>query len=70
MNAVATGLKEFVSKKLPHLLPDDVLDELRNLITQEEANRMRKLAEVKCLLQKLPTMNYNILKYIFRHFAK
>ena len=70
MNAVATALKEFVSKKLPNLLPNEFLDELRSLIAQEEANRMKKLSDLKCLFNTLPRPNFNILKYLFQHFAK
>jgi len=68
VNAVATALKDFFSKKLPPLFTDDLIDELEELSII--ADRNCRLMSLKDLLKKLPNVNFEILKFIFNHFAK
>ncbi|VVC36948.1 Hypothetical protein CINCED_3A007446 [Cinara cedri] len=68
VNAVATALKDFFSKKLPPLFSDTLMDELEYLSVK--ADRSCRLMALRNLLKKLPNVNFEILKFIFRHFVK
>ncbi|KAI1280709.1 Rho GTPase-activating protein [Halotydeus destructor] len=68
VNAVATALKDFFSKRLPPLIPANTMDDLTNIANiDEKRNRLLALRE---LLQKLPPVNFCILKFVFQHFVK
>uniref|UniRef100_A0A2S2QI88 Rho GTPase-activating protein n=1 Tax=Sipha flava TaxID=143950 RepID=A0A2S2QI88_9HEMI len=68
VNAVATALKDFFSKKLPPLFTEDLMDELEDLSVK--ADRSCRLMALRNLLKKLPNVNFEILKFIFRHFVR
>ncbi|XP_050529458.1 rho GTPase-activating protein 190 isoform X3 [Daktulosphaira vitifoliae] len=68
VNAVATALKDFFSKKLPPLFTDDLMDELEDLSVK--ADRNCRLMALRNLLKKLPHVNFEVLKFIFRHFVR
>ncbi|XP_050438253.1 rho GTPase-activating protein 190 isoform X3 [Adelges cooleyi] len=68
VNAVATALKDFFSKKLPPLFTDDLMDELEDLSVK--ADRSCRLMALRNLLKKLPIVNFEVLKFIFRHFVR
>ncbi|XP_025200481.1 rho GTPase-activating protein 190 isoform X1 [Melanaphis sacchari] len=73
VNAVATALKDFFSKKLPPLFTEDLMDELEDLsdfFVSVKADRSCRLMALRNLLKKLPNVNFEILKFIFRHFVK
>jgi glucocorticoid receptor DNA-binding factor 1 len=83
VNAVATALKDFFSKKLPPLFDADIMNELEeiagsrqqssvaNTMTMElKADRSCRLLALRGLLNKLPAVNFAILKYIFQHFVR
>lgn len=68
VNAVATALKDFFSKRLPPLIPSHTMDELTDIANiQERSNRLLALRE---LLRRLPAVNFQILKFVFEHFVK
>ncbi|XP_025422553.1 rho GTPase-activating protein 190 isoform X5 [Sipha flava] len=73
VNAVATALKDFFSKKLPPLFTEDLMDELEDLsefFVSVKADRSCRLMALRNLLKKLPNVNFEILKFIFRHFVR
>lgn len=68
VNAVATALKDFFSKRLPPLFPSRTMDELTDIANiQERSNRLLALRE---LLRKLPIINFQVLKFVFAHFVR
>lgn len=68
VNAVATALKDFFSKRLPPLIQAGTMDELTEIASiQEKSNRLLGLRE---LIRKLPPINFSILKFVFKHFVK
>ncbi|KAH8387849.1 hypothetical protein KR093_009865 [Drosophila rubida] len=80
VNAVATALKDFFSKRLPPLFSKDIIKELEEIAgsrgvgssklnVEVKTDRSCRLIALKSLLQKLPTINFAILKYIFQHFV-
>ncbi|XP_019844517.2 rho GTPase-activating protein 190 isoform X2 [Bactrocera dorsalis] len=80
VNAVATALKDFFSKRLPPLFSKDIIKELEDIAgsrgigsskinVEVKTDRSCRLILLKTLLQKLPPMNFMILKYIFEHFV-
>ncbi|KAL5277723.1 RhoGAPp190 family protein [Megaselia abdita] len=80
VNAVATALKDFFSKRLPPLFDKDVMAELEDIAgsrmgsgkaTMEiKTDRSCRLIALRALLNKLPVLNFEILKYIFQHFVR
>nr|XP_018903141.1 PREDICTED: rho GTPase-activating protein 190 isoform X3 [Bemisia tabaci] len=68
VNAVATALKDFFSKRLPPLFPEDTMVELEDLSIK--ADRSCRLLALRGLLKKLPTVNFEILKFVFHHFVR
>lgn len=84
VNAVATALKDFFSKKRPPLLSCDLMSELedisgaRGMMMIEQANlnvdvkgdRSCRLLALRSLLKKAPRDSFEILKFIFQHFVK
>ncbi|XP_055303732.1 rho GTPase-activating protein 190 isoform X28 [Sitodiplosis mosellana] len=84
VNAVATALKDFFSKHLPSLFEKDVMKELEeiaasilsrngapsNLNMEVKTDRSCRLLALRGLLNKLPPINFSILKYIFQHFVR
>ncbi|XP_066996552.2 rho GTPase-activating protein 190 isoform X2 [Anabrus simplex] len=85
VNAVATALKDFFSKRLPPLLTQDMLAELEDISGARRINkqvstaylnlevstdRSCRLLALRGLLKKLPNVNFQVLKFIFQHFVK
>ncbi|KAL0271513.1 UNVERIFIED_CONTAM: hypothetical protein PYX00_008585 [Menopon gallinae] len=84
VNAVATALKDFFSKKLPPLLSCELMSELedisgaRGMMMIEQANlnvdikgdRSCRLLALRTLLKKAPKASFEILKFIFQHFVR
>ncbi|XP_043226350.1 rho GTPase-activating protein 190-like isoform X5 [Amphibalanus amphitrite] len=68
VNAVATALKEFLSKRLPPLLTQEKMAELTAIAGVSD--RRTRLFKLTVLLKDLPPVNFNILKYLFRHFGR
>ncbi|KAK6631018.1 hypothetical protein RUM44_003190 [Polyplax serrata] len=84
VNAVATALKDFFSKKRPPLLSCELMSELedisgaRGMMMIEQANlnvdikgdRSCRLLALRTLLKKAPRESFEILKFIFQHFVR
>uniref|UniRef100_T1KJS5 Rho-GAP domain-containing protein n=1 Tax=Tetranychus urticae TaxID=32264 RepID=T1KJS5_TETUR len=69
VNAVATALKDFFSKRLPQLIPSYLMDELTDVVSRIP-DRKERLIALQELIRKLPLANFEILKFVFRHFVK
>lgn len=68
VNAVATALKDFLSKKWGPIIPLALMNELTELSNiSEKEHRVQALRQ---LVKKLPVANYKLLKYVFSHFVK
>ncbi|GAB6029022.1 hypothetical protein CHUAL_004810 [Chamberlinius hualienensis] len=67
VNAVATALKDFFSKRLPHLMSQEAMNDLIEISAYQD--RSRRLLALKAFLKKLPPINFDILRYVFRHFV-
>uniref|UniRef100_A0A2R5LC18 Putative rho-gtpase-activating protein n=1 Tax=Ornithodoros turicata TaxID=34597 RepID=A0A2R5LC18_9ACAR len=68
VNAVATALKDFFSKRLPPLLSPAEMDQLTEIAgIQDRSCRLLALRE---LIKNLPPVNFEILKFVFHHFVK
>lgn len=103
VNAVATALKDFFSKRLPALFDDSLMNELEDIAGKYESvvwyhrtiisnpmfviqgsrgiaanalsmevktDRSCRLLALRALLNKMPPINFAILKYIFHHFVR
>ncbi|UYV65631.1 RhoGAPp190 [Cordylochernes scorpioides] len=72
VNAVATALKDFFSKRLPPLIPSNLMDALTDIsgTIQGIQDRNCRLFALRDLLQKLHSINFEILKFVFEHFVK
>ncbi|KAG0432044.1 hypothetical protein HPB47_021233 [Ixodes persulcatus] len=68
VNAVATALKDFFSKRLPPLLSPGEMDQLTEIAGIQD--RSCRLLALKELIKNLPTVNFEILKFVFQHFVK
>lgn len=68
VNAVATALKDFLSKKWGPIIPLAMMNELTEL--SKISDKEGRLMAIKQLLNKLPVANYKLLKYVFGHFVK
>lgn len=68
VNAVATALKDFLSKKCGPIIPLNLMNELTELSSFPDKNRRDEA--IKELINRLPTANYKLLKYVFSHFVK
>lgn len=68
VNAVATALKDFLSKKWGPIIPLHLMHELTEL--KFIPDKEQRIEAVKELTRKLPLANYNLLKYVFSHFVK
>lgn len=68
VNAVATALKDFFSKRLPPLIPPILMDDLAEISAIQDKNC--RLLEYRDLIKNLPSVNYEVLKFVFRHFVK
>lgn len=68
VNAVATALKDFLSKKWGPIIPTHLMDELTDISSKSvDETRVHGLKE---LVNQLPLPNYKLLKYVFSHFVK
>ncbi|KAL1491496.1 hypothetical protein ABEB36_012085 [Hypothenemus hampei] len=83
VNAVATALKDFVSKRLPPLFDENVLNEMEEIAgtrmkpmvtttgnMEVKADRSCRLLALRQMLDKLPAVNFAILKFMFQHFVR
>lgn len=81
VNAVATALKDFFSKRLPPLFDAESMNELEEIAgsrsmsvtsfnMEVKADRSGRLLALRGLLNKLPPINFAILKFIFQHFVR
>ncbi|KAG8238832.1 hypothetical protein J437_LFUL018708 [Ladona fulva] len=68
VNAVATALKDFFSKRLPPLLTQEIMAELEDISVKTD--RSCRLLALRGLLKKLPRVHFEVLKFIFQHFVK
>lgn len=68
VNAVATALKDFLSKKWGPIIPLALMNELTELSNISE--KEQRVHAVRQLVNKLPPPNYKLLKYVFSHFVK
>ncbi|CAG0897252.1 unnamed protein product, partial [Cyprideis torosa] len=69
INAVATALKDFFGKRLPPIVTPDIMEFITEL-TDKFADKNLRLFALRDQLKKLPSQNFEILKYIFNHFVK
>ncbi|XP_077288931.1 rho GTPase-activating protein 190 isoform X2 [Arctopsyche grandis] len=72
VNAVATALKEFFSKRLPPLFDDETMQELEDIAGSLGAtDRSGRLLALRALLaERLPLHQRAVLKFIFHHFVR
>ncbi|KAG1685818.1 Rho GTPase-activating protein 190 [Nymphon striatum] len=68
VNAVATALKDFFSKRLPPLFPPTVMEELQKVAGIQD--KSCRLIALRDLLKNLPSVNFEVLKFVFNHFVK
>lgn len=68
VNAVATALKDFLSKKWGPIIPIALMNELTEL--SNISVKEQRIQAVKQLIKKLPHSNYKLLEYVFSHFVK
>ncbi|XP_046682746.1 rho GTPase-activating protein 190 isoform X2 [Homalodisca vitripennis] len=68
VNAVATALKDFFSKRLPPLFTEDLMSELEDLSVK--GDKSCRLLALRSLLKKLPPVNFEVLKFVFHHFVR
>ena len=68
VNAVATALKDFFSKRLPPLIPSSMMDELTEVSAYSE--KSTRLTAFRDFLKSLPSVNFEVIKYVFKHFLK
>lgn len=68
VNAVATALKDFVSKRLPPIIPIAVMDQLTSIATYQDHSE--RLIALRDLVQSLPPVNFQVLKFMFKHFVR
>ncbi|XP_048511916.1 rho GTPase-activating protein 190 isoform X3 [Athalia rosae] len=82
VNAVATALKDFFSKRLPPLIDKERMSELEDIsgargiskpmsaTCMNMEDRSGRLLALRHMLKKLNLINFDVLKYIFQHFVK
>ncbi|KFM58166.1 hypothetical protein X975_04418, partial [Stegodyphus mimosarum] len=75
VNAVATALKDFFSKRLPPLIPPCLMNELTEISGASFSSsgiqdKSCRLFTLRDLLKKLPSCNFEVLKFVFQHFVK
>lgn len=68
VNAVATALKDFFSKRLPPLLSHAHMGRLTDIAGLPD--RSCRLLALRELIKSLPPANFEILKFIFQHFVR
>lgn len=68
VNAVATALKDFLSKKWGPIIPLDLMNELTALSSISDKDN--RVDAVRQLVKKLLRPNYSLLKYVFAHFVR
>ncbi|XP_022243986.1 rho GTPase-activating protein 190-like isoform X13 [Limulus polyphemus] len=75
VNAVATALKDFFSKRLPPLFSVSVMEELSEISSMyyfvtDVQDRSCRLFALRDLLKKIPRANFEVLKFVFQHFVR
>ncbi|KAI4504260.1 hypothetical protein M0802_000731 [Mischocyttarus mexicanus] len=82
VNAVATALKDFFSKRLPPLIDKERMSELEDIsgargiskpmsaTCMNMEDRSGRLLALRLMLNKLNPVNFDVLKFIFQHFVK
>lgn len=68
VNAVATALKDFFSKRLPPLFTEEHMAELEDISIR--GDRSCRLLALRALLKKLPPANFEVLKFVFHHLVR
>ena len=68
VNAVATALKDFLSKKLGPIIPPNLMNELTDI--SRISTKEHRASAVRDLVRRLPSTNHKILKYVLSHFVK
>lgn len=68
VNAVATALKDFLSKKWGPIIPLNLMNELTEL--SNISDKEHRVQAVRQLVNKLPPANFKLLRYVFSHFVK
>ena len=69
VNAVATALKEFFSKKLPPIFPKSSMNEIDSAARNFTDNN-GNLQGFRTFLAELPSDNHAIIRFMIRHFTK
>ncbi|XP_053593266.1 rho GTPase-activating protein 190 isoform X1 [Microplitis demolitor] len=82
VNAVATALKDFFSKRLPPLIDKERMIELENISGARGVSKPMsatgmnmedpscRLLALRSMLNQLNPVNFDVLKFIFQHFVK
>ncbi|XP_014212996.1 rho GTPase-activating protein 190 [Copidosoma floridanum] len=82
VNAVATALKDFFSKRLPPLIDKDSMSQLEDIsgargiskpmsaTCMNMEDRSGRLLALRMMLNKLNVVNFDVLKFVFQHFVK
>ncbi|XP_011497182.1 PREDICTED: rho GTPase-activating protein 190 [Ceratosolen solmsi marchali] len=82
VNAVATALKDFFSKRLPPLIDKESMSQLEDIsgargiskpmsaTCMNMEDRSGRLLALRMMLTKLNSVNFDVLKFIFQHFVK
>ncbi|XP_032451674.1 rho GTPase-activating protein 190 isoform X7 [Nasonia vitripennis] len=82
VNAVATALKDFFSKRLPPLIDKESMSQLEDIsgargiskpmsaTCMNMEDRSGRLLALRMMLTKLNSINFDVLKFIFQHFVK
>ncbi|XP_025993656.1 rho GTPase-activating protein 190 isoform X3 [Solenopsis invicta] len=82
VNAVATALKDFFSKRLPPLIDKERMSELEDIsgargiskpmsaTCMNMEDRSGRLLALRLMLNKLNPVNFDVLKFVFQHFVK
>ncbi|XP_026673425.1 rho GTPase-activating protein 190 isoform X2 [Ceratina calcarata] len=82
VNAVATALKDFFSKRLPPLIDKERMSELEDIsgargiskpmsaTCMNMEDRSCRLLALRLMLNKLNPVNFDVLKFVFHHFVK
>lgn len=68
VNAVATALKDFLSKKMSPMIPSPLMTELTELASIQDKDQ--RLIALQSLISRLPPPNHRLLTYVFSHFVK
>lgn len=68
VNAVATALKDFLSKKTGPIIPLDMMNGLTQISTISDEEE--RISSIRSLIHRLPDQNFRLLRFVFGHFSK